>query len=274
MKKQPWQRRYIDAFSGTGRWERPGAPAPDVTPLLPSEINMEALNEQEQVLKGSVERALDVEPHFHRIDLIEQNAEKAIQLRSIAPRVADQEILVHNSDANTVLIDLCRSFKDSKERAVLFLDPFGCQVEWRTLQHIADTKAIDVWYLFPAGWINRMLVRDPAKIDPAWARRISLCLGTNQWRSEFYAEALGKDLFGETQTTRQAGPSAVERYFMKRLAELFPATADDCIRLINGTNSHMFSLCFAIANPSRDAIQRAKDIANHLIKQWETPIRG
>ncbi|WP_375494674.1 hypothetical protein [uncultured Nostoc sp.] len=36
-------------------------------------------------------------------------------------------------------------------RAVLFLDPFGMQIPWSTIEAIAHTEAIDLWYLFPLG---------------------------------------------------------------------------------------------------------------------------
>ena len=40
--------------------------------------------------------------------------------------------------------DLCH--KDwSSHRAVLFLDPYGMQVEWTTIEAIARTGAIDLW---------------------------------------------------------------------------------------------------------------------------------
>ena len=33
----------------------------------------------------------------------------------------------------------------------LFLDPYGMQVEWATIESIAHTQAIDLWLLFSAG---------------------------------------------------------------------------------------------------------------------------
>ena len=40
----------------------------------------------------------------------------------------------------------------SLHRAVLFLDPYGMQVEWATIEAVAKTKAIDLWLLFPWHW--------------------------------------------------------------------------------------------------------------------------
>src|SRR5216683_3510713 len=56
-----------------------------------------------------------------------------------------------HGDANTVLKAWCRERDLKKERAVVFLDPYGMQVEWSTIEALAATKAVDLWYLFPLG---------------------------------------------------------------------------------------------------------------------------
>lgn len=269
LKNQRWRRRYIDAFSGSGRWESHQKPKADFVPIFENGFDIDALREQEQVLDGSARRAITVEPPFHRIDLIEKSARKAEELRRLTPGNSDQIIEVYRDDANDVLRRLCMDFDRRRERGVLFLDPFGCQVEWSTLEAVRNTRAIDVWYLFPAGGLNRLLHRVPGKIEESWAARLTNCLGTEEWRSRFYPERLEVDLFGQVhETTREAGPLAVEQFFMERLTALFPATADHCIRLMNGNNSHMFSLCFAMANPDGAAVGAATRIANHLIDRW------
>lgn len=56
-----------------------------------------------------------------------------------------------------------RSFR---RRAVVFLDPFGMQVEWRTIERIGQTKAIDLWILFPLGVaVNRFLTKDYCQLQ-------------------------------------------------------------------------------------------------------------
>ena len=42
----------------------------------------------------------------------------------------------------------------------MFLDPYRMQVNWETMESIAETEAIDLWILFPLGTINRMLEND------------------------------------------------------------------------------------------------------------------
>lgn len=41
----------------------------------------------------------------------------------------------------------------------MFLDPYGMQVDWATIEAIAKTKAIDLWILFPLGHIFQVLTK-------------------------------------------------------------------------------------------------------------------
>ncbi len=51
------------------------------------------------------------------------------------------------TDANEHLLWWCRATDWKRHRAVVFLDPYGVQVEWRTIEAIAQTKGIDLWLL-------------------------------------------------------------------------------------------------------------------------------
>ena len=63
------------------------------------------------------------------------------------------------SDANEYLNEpLWQGLDRGPRRAVLFLDPYGMEVEWDTMVAIAKTQAIDLWILFPLGIaVNRLL---------------------------------------------------------------------------------------------------------------------
>jgi RNA polymerase sigma factor (sigma-70 family) len=75
---------------------------------------------------------------------IERSSERCAQLELLKeefPELA-KDIQIRRSDANSEIQDLCA--KDwSFHRAVLFLDPYGMQVDWTTVEAIARTK-IDV----------------------------------------------------------------------------------------------------------------------------------
>lgn len=97
-------------------------------------------------------------------------------------------------DANGVLCVWCKERNWNKERAVVFLNPYGMQVEWSTIQALGTTKAVDLWYLFPLG-VARMLTRD-GKIEDSWRKRLTTLFGTADWEERFYRMEARKDLFG------------------------------------------------------------------------------
>ena len=70
-------------------------------------------------------------------------------------------------------------------RALVFLDPYGMQVEWTTIESIAQTQAIDLWILFPLGTVNRLLKRN-GEIRPSLRKRLDLFFGEPDWYDVFY----------------------------------------------------------------------------------------
>ena len=259
-----WKTRYIDAFSGTGSFEIKATKSP--TPLFDKVENDE---EKREIQQGSARIAIEHKPKFDRIDLIELDPEKANELRKIAGEELGSRVFVHEGDANSVLEDLCLNI-DKNERAVLFLDPFGCQVWWETLQAVAKTKRIDIWYLFSIMGVNRKLPKRPEDIPDHERTILNKCLGTNDWENQFYQQQLEQDLFGEVPvTTRLAKPSKIEEYFKNKLGTIFPFVSSDCLRLKSSRNGHIFSLFFAISNPSEAAMKRAIKLVTPILKKWE-----
>lgn len=130
LSKKNFTRIYIDAFAGTGRC--------DIT-----------VDGEKTSIDGSARRALATDPPFHKFCFIELRPKKLAALKALETEYPDKSIEVIRDDANAALKTLCDKYLWRDERAVLFLDPFGMHVEWTTLQAIAKTGAIDVWYLFP-----------------------------------------------------------------------------------------------------------------------------
>jgi len=167
-------------------------------------------------------------------------------------------------DANDILRAWCRERDWQKERAVVFLDPYGMQVEWATIEALAATKGIDLWYLFPLGvGVARLLTRH-GDIDEAWQRRLDLLFGTAEWRTEFYRVTPGQtDLFGESRdiVERDAPVAKIEAFIHKRLAGVFQKAAKGLV-LRNSRQSPLYLLCFAAANEkgAPTAIKIAQDI--------------
>ena len=184
--EHPFVKGYIDAFAGTGyRNARRDDRTDDASQALLLPDLAEA--EPQALLDGSSRLALKTEPRFDRYIFIERSPERCAQLELLKQEFPDLagDIQIRRGDANTEIHELCA--KDwSSHRAVLFLDPYGMQVDWKTIEAIAGTKAIDLWVLFPLGiGVNRLLTKS-GEIPESWRRRLSLLLGTEDWYEEFY----------------------------------------------------------------------------------------
>ena len=260
-RERPFTKGYIDAFAGTGyrnaRGDRPDEPL-----LLPdlAEPDPQAL------LDGSARVALKTEPRFDRYIFIERSAARCAQLDSLKQEFPDlaPRISVHKGDANREIARLCAK-NWSSHRAVLFLDPYGMQVDWTTIQAIAETRAIDLWVLFPLGiGVNRLLTKS-GDIPDSWRQRLNLLLGTDDWYDEFYHAESVETLFGAEDRVVKASISTIGKYFNNRLKSLFADVADEPRVLRNSSNSPLYLLCFAAGNQKGAPI--ALKIANHLLKK-------
>lgn len=263
---RPFRRAFIDAFAGTG-YRSVGADLPEDT-FRPSIPELEIVDTV-RLLDGSARMALMVEPRFDKYIFIEKNRDRCNELSALRTEFPDRaaSIQIYEGDANEEIQKLCRA-NWAHHRAVMFLDPYGLQVDWKTIEAIAATKAIDLWILFPLGiGVNRMLVRD-GNIPLAWRRRLDTLLGTTEWFDEFYKLETRNDLLGTdiTQITKQ-GIDCIGQFFINRLSQIFPGVSRNPAILRNSTNCPMYMFCFAVANPN--GVKPAMKIAGDLLKKVE-----
>ncbi len=262
---RPFRKAYIDAFAGTGYRTMRGRPD-DGEPTSDLLFPYLADAAPQQLLDGSARLALKVEPRFDQYIFIERASERCRQLEGLKTDFPDlaTSIRIEQGDANAEIQKLCA--KDwSGNRAVLFLDPYGMQVEWQTIEAIAKTNAIDLWLLFPLGMgVNRLLTRS-GEIPAGWRARLDTLLGTKDWYDEFYKVDHAEDLFGnDEERVVKATNETIARYFNRRLQSVFPGVAEPGV-LWNSSNNPLYLLCFAAANEKGARI--ALKIANHLLKE-------
>ena len=259
MNKQNFRFAYIDAFAGTGYRTREQHQRP-LAKIFPEIFEQES----QQFLDGSARIALQVRPRFTKYIFIERDKNRIAELEKLKSEfdVPPNDIRLVHDDANSYLQDLCRNHNWTKNRAVLFLDPFGMQVTWETIAAIADTEAIDLWILFPLSAVNRLLKRN-GEISTAWRESLNEMFGASDWYDVFYRTRKEMDLLGErTTTVKVATFDLIGRYFVQRLKTIFAGVSDNPLPLFNSTNSPLYLLCFASANPkgSKTAIKIAEDI--------------
>ncbi len=259
LSKTPYRFAYIDAFAGTGyrQIKDEGTDQPSFPELIDDEA--------ESFLSGSVHRALHVKPPFDKYFFIELDPIKCTELEKIKKSYPDLRIDIINDDANQYLSNLCKS-NWSKNRAVLFLDPFGMQVKWSTIESIANTQAIDMWILFPLGiGVSRLLKKD-GQIKPAWKNKLDDIFGSSDWFDEFYELTTEDNLFGSEQRVKKnVDFDKISNYFVKRLKTIFPKVSENPAKLLNSKNNPMFVLCFASGN--LQGSDTAVKIADYLLKR-------
>jgi three-Cys-motif partner protein len=261
MRNRPYRFAYIDAFAGTG-YRTAEEPDPEEMLLFPELFEPEA----REFLDGSARMALLSEPRFNEYIFIERRKSRCEQLESLGREFPDKarDITVVPGEANAYLQKLCTERDWRRNRAVIFLDPYGMQVEWRTLESLASTQAIDLWVLFPLGVaVNRLLVKD-GDIPESWALRLDTLFGTHEWFNAFYLTETQAGFFGPvSQTRRVADVDSIAQYFVDRLSGIFPGVAKNPLTLRNSKKVPLFLLCFATANPY--AVKPALRIAEYIL---------
>lgn len=198
LKRSSFVTGYIDAFAGTG--SRVAAQEHD-TAQASLDLPDLVLPDAQQLLEGSARLALRTDPPFDRYIFIERSAERCADLAGLKAEFPDlaRKIAIHQGDANSKIQALCARTDWRTRRAVLFLDPYGMQVEWKTIEAVAGTKAIDLWLLFPLGiGVNRLLTKT-GDIPAGWRQRLNLLLGTDAWYDEFYRVDRQPGLFGDVE---------------------------------------------------------------------------
>lgn len=243
-----FRRIYIDAFAGTGECA-----------VTVSGVELRQA--------GSAKRALDATPAFDQYVLIDLNERHAEALQQLADTYPNKRIRILTGDGNQKVSALLKEINWKSSRAVLFLDPYGMAVQWATLQAIANTQAIDVWYLFPLNAVCRQAAHDLEKVEPYKIRKLNELFGTDQWLEAFYKEDGQGDLFGGTAQAghrRAVSQEEILRYAQERVKTLFPLVLPPLILPDQG--APYFALFFLSSNPSKKAIDLTKRIASHILK--------
>jgi three-Cys-motif partner protein len=255
---------YIDAFAGTGYVDL-GLEAGTLESQFP-----DFTEEERAVLDGSARRALQIVPPFDRYIFIERNRRRCEALELLGHEFPHHaaKIQVQQGEANAAIQELCRRAWKS-HRAVLFLDPYGMQVDWNTIEAIAATEAIDMWLLFPLGIGVNRLTPKTGNVPIEWRRKLDQLLGTTDWYEAFYRyEAKQLDMFGGdgVDLVEKSSVETIGKYFLDRLRSVFPAVASRPRVLSNSRNCPLYLLCFAAGNAKGAPI--ALRIADHLLTKW------
>ena len=249
---------YVDAFAGAGYIRRPQKDTSQID--LFDDL---AADETQEFIKGSAVRALELEPGFGEYLFIERDPDRFRELETLREKYPDRSISVKNVEANEYLRRWCAETDWKRTRAVIFLDPYGMQVEWSLLKEIAKTKGVDLWLLFPLGAALMRLLQKRQLPPRPWADRVTAILGTDAWQAEFYMSRKSDTLFGtEQKEERDVDYQGVAGFFLERLRSVFERVAENPYVLKNSKNCPLYLFCFAAGNPkgAPTAVKIAQDI--------------
>lgn len=182
MKNQShWLRGtiFFDAFAGPGlsRVRAKEEAAEPVSLFGADEETTTAAVE----FKGSPRVAIEIA--ITQYIFVERDPLRVLELNKLRSEYGNKlSIVVKEDDANTALNEWLGSGIDWRtHRAVVFLDPFGMQVPWATVEALASTRAIEILINFPL-WmaINRLLTRS-GDIEIGWQATLDTFFGSGDW---------------------------------------------------------------------------------------------
>lgn len=264
LKFQQFNLLYVDACAGSGS-SIPKAGCKSESDDFQVNLYEEAapVLDTDEIIVGSAIRALSVKPPFHRYllnDLKKSNVEALKDTVKDGFQEISDRVHITQLDANNMLRDLCRNENWKTTRAVVFLDPFGLQIDYETIVMLGRTEAIDLWYLVPVFAMYRQVSGD-GQLNPDGAPRVDAALGTTDWRNvAVIADEGPGDLLNQRQlrSKRAVDIAWFEKIAKDRIGAAFGGRVLEETLPLGRGKIQEFSLMFAWANPSDRAKLAAK----------------
>lgn len=258
---------FIDAFAGAGR-----APlrksnkkkhSPEQLLFDDSSGNFEDEDELTYV-NGSPRVALGLKHSFSHYFFIEQDSERTKALQKLKEEYPNPEkIIVLRGDANEAIKDEIlgkESFNWKSFRGIAFLDPFGMQLRWDTLEALASTRAIEIIINLPVGTTLQRLLPKSGKFSERERQRLDEYFGSPDWYDVIYEKTPG--LFGDEVNKTEGSGKRLALWYRERLKKLFGLSSP--ARLIrNSQGGHLYYLIWAGHHP------KGLEIVSYILGQGE-----
>ena len=245
-QKKSWLKafHYIDAFAGS-----PYQFAKDL----------------QDYIAGSSIRALQTVPHFDCLWFIELSPWRIDKLNCLKEDYPDCQIKIYRNDCNQIIQkELVNTITlPSKQRGLIFLDPYGLQVQWDSIIALSEAGTFDVFINFPVMAITRLLPKKGLP-DSKTVNKIRKIIGDDEWLNIFYKEDPQMQIFGEDPQIVRSSVRANELalIYTKKLKKIFSHVSDPII-MYNSKNSALYALC--VASHKKTAI----NINNSIFKNHE-----
>jgi len=221
---------YIDAFAG------PGVHLSKTTG---------------EVVEGSPLIALNTMPPFSEYHFIDDDPERAEQLRGIAgPR---KDVHIYSADCNDILLKevLPRAKFDDYHRALCLLDPYNINLRWEVIETAGQMGSVEIFLNFMIMDINRNALRkNPDKALQSKIDQLTLLWGDETWKDAAYDSS--GNLFGNPEKVSNERFEAAWRERLKRKAGF--KFVSEPMPMKTKTNSIIYYLYFASQRPVASGI--------------------
>lgn len=238
---------YVDAFAGAGRVRLRQSDRSEERNLLfdlTRELRSDA--EVQQIIHGSPKVALEIEPPFTHYVFLELNSQRVIALKALEEEYRGRRrVFIREGDCNRYLSTTLIARDWTKWRGVVFLDPFGMNVPWKTIARLAETGALEVFLNFPVGMAIQRLLKRSGQFSDKERARLDDYFGDPAWFEIVYPQPLTPDLFGNAERSKSADAAkALVEWYRQRLEHVFGfASSPYLIR--NTKGGHLYYLIFA-----------------------------
>jgi three-Cys-motif partner protein len=213
--------------------------------------------DQQQFIDGSPRVALKIANRFTRYIFIEPDAERASDLDAVrAEYICSAQIDVrHESAAEGIKWLLARNISRATHRGIVFLDPFGAQLDWQIIQLLAQSKIFEVVINFALNMAIQRMLPNSGVFQLGWQERLTAYFGTSQWYNEVYE--IRSDLLDKYLEKRPDYQSRLLEFYRHRLKAAFGFVSQP--KLIR--NTHGVPLYYLLwAGPHRLGLKGANYI--------------
>lgn len=217
LKNQPWRTIYLDAYAGGGRAvvraeERGQA---DCAGLFGEAVPIDP--EARELIDGSPRVALGIANPFDRYVFADPDPDRAVELEALKQEFAGARTVdvSQRTAAEAIAWLTAQPISRRTHRGIAFLDPFGAQLDWASLQKLADTGLFEVVVNFALSMAIQRMLPNSGEVPEACASALDSYFGSRAWFEEVYQRRDG-GLFA-------TGGFEKRPDYLERLLELYRA---------------------------------------------------
>lgn len=216
LKNQPWRTIYLDAYAGGGRAvvRAEERSAPSGPGLFADDASIDA--EERELIDGSPRVAIGIANPFDRYVFADPDPGRAAELNTLKAEFAGTRTInvLQTTAAEGIGWVVAQGISRRSHRGVAFLDPFGANLDWASIQKLADTGLFEVVVNFALSMAIQRMLPNSGEVPEGWAATLDSYFGSRAWFDEVYQRREG--LF-------EAGGFEKRADYSERLLELYRA---------------------------------------------------